>query len=250
MRLIRCGALLLATGMVLACICYSQEQPQVKLNVLNVCSPSPEEQQEIASALAKVPHKASFSQDFEIDRGRSIPEQSAKVLPGGLGAELPSDAGPADWVRIRREFGASSPFSSVQYSFSRDSKSMVETLVFRIREPKDVMQIALEDDASAVTSPASMLSADTPSSRIKLERFGKSSVVLARCTASESGPAPDQSAYEPLFRSASAIVAGYRNLLHVRRTVPEELSRITMTSGEGRNAARATPKNAAQSKSQ
>ena len=220
----------------------------MKLNVLNVCSPSPEEQQEIASALARVPQKTSFSQDFEIDRGRSIPDQSATVLAGGVGAQLPSDAGPADWVRIRREFVASSPFSTVQYSFSRDAKSMVETLVFRIREPKDVMQIALEDSAAAVTTPASMLSADTPSSRIKLERFGKSSVVLARCTASESGPAPDQSAYEPLFHNASAIVASYRNLLHVRRTVPEELSRISMASGEARNATRAAPKNAAQSK--
>jgi len=249
MPLICHAALLLATGTVLANRCYSQEQPQIKLNVLNVCSPSPEEQQEIASGLAKVPQKASFSQDFEIDRGRSIPEQSTNVLPGGLGAELPSDAGPADWVRIRREFAGSSPFSSVQYSFSRDAKSMVETLVFRIREPRDVMQIALEDSASSVTTAASMLSADTPSSRIKLERFGKSSVILARCTASESGPAPDQSAYEPLFHHASEIVDNYRNLLHVRRTVAEELSRISMPSGEGRNGARAGPKNAAQNKS-
>jgi hypothetical protein len=236
MRLICHATCLLATGMVLRNISYTQDQPQVKLNVLNVCSPSPEEQQEIASALARVPQKASFSQDFEIDRGRSIPEQSTNVLPGGMGAQLPSDAGPADWVRIRREFASSSPFSNVQYSFSRDAKSMVETLVFRIRDPKDVIQIALEDNATAVTSPASMLSADTPSSRIKLERFGKSSVVLARCEASESATAPDQSAYEPLFRHASAIVASYRNLLHVRRTVPEELSQIGLVSGEGRNS--------------
>jgi len=221
--------------------CNSQEQPQVKLNVLNVCSPSPEEQQEIASALARVPQRVSFSQDFEIDRGRSIPDQTASALPGGMGAQLPSDAGAADWVRIRREFAPSSPFASVQYSFSRDQKSMVETLVFRIREPKDVMQIALEDSASAVTTPASMLSTNTPSSRIKLERFGKSSVVLARCTVSESGPAPDQSAYEPLFRNASAIVSNYRGLLHVRHTVPDELSRISMPSGEGQSAAPKTP---------
>jgi hypothetical protein len=204
----------------------AQEQPPVKVNVLNVCSPSAEEQQEIASALARIPQKASFSQDFEIDRGRSIPDQSARLLAGVQGAELPSDAGPADWVRIRREFPASSPFSTVQYSFSRDAKSMVETLVFRVRDPKDVMQIAVEDSASAVTTPASMLATDTPSSRIKLERFGKSSIVLARCSASEAGPAPDQSAYEPLFQSASAIAAKYRNLLGVRRAVPEEMSRI------------------------
>ncbi|HXY13333.1 MAG TPA: hypothetical protein VEI26_02415 [Terriglobales bacterium] len=239
------AALLLAGAIGVAQATYAQEQPPVKLNVLNVCSPSPEEQQEIASALARIPQKASFSQDFEIDRGRSIPEQNSTLLAGGLGAQLPSDAGPADWVRIRREYIASSPFASVQYSFSRDTKSMVETLVFRIREPKDLMQIAIEDSASAVTTPASMLAADTPSSRIKLERFGKSSVVLARCSASETGPAPDQSAYEPLFQSASAIAAKYRNLLGVRRIVPEELSRIGEKSAGGRKV---TPTNGAKNR--
>jgi hypothetical protein len=205
----------------------AQQQPPVKVNVLNVCSPSVEDQQAIASALASIPHKASFSQDFEIDRGRSLPEQGASLLPAGQDVQQPSDAGPADWVRIRREFPSSSSFSTVQYSFSRDAKSMVETLVFRVRDPKDVMQIAVEDSASAVTTPANMLATDTPTSRIKLERFGKSSIVLARCSGSEGSPPPDQSAYEPLFQSASTIAAKYRNLLEVRRTVPEEMSRIS-----------------------
>jgi hypothetical protein len=209
----------------------AQEQPQVKVNVLNVCAPSPEEQQQIASALARIPQKAVFSQDFEIDRGRSIPDESANLLPGTQTQQLPSDTGPADWVRIRREFPASSPFSNVQYSFSRDAKSMVETLVFRVRDPKDVMQVAIEDSASAVTAPASMLATNTPSSRIKLERFGKSSIVLARCSASEAGPAPDQSAYEPLFQSASAIASKYRGFLDVRRTVPAEFAQIAATTG-------------------
>jgi hypothetical protein len=37
---------------------------------------------------------------------------------------------------------------------------------------------------------------------------------------------PDQSAYEPLFRSASEALANYRNLLGAKRTVPEELAQI------------------------
>lgn len=195
------------------------------MNVLNVCSPSPEEQQEIASALARIPQKASFSQDFEVDRGRSLPDQAATPLPiGDTGSES------ADWVRIRREFPGSSSFSTVQYSFSRDAKSMVETLVFRVRDPKDVMEIAVEDSASAVTTPANMLATDTAASRIKLERFGKSSIVLARCTGSEGSPPPDQSAYEPLFHTASTIAAKYRDFLGVRRSVPEEMSRIATTA--------------------
>jgi hypothetical protein len=62
--------------------------------------------------------------------------------------------------------------------------------------------------------------------RIKLERFGKSSVVLARCNSSEGGPLPDQSAYEPIFRSASSLMSRYRDLLGVRRMVPQELTRL------------------------
>jgi len=201
-------------------------QPQVKVNVLNVCSPSAAEQQEIASALARVPRQPLFGVDFEIDRGRSSLEVGPGFLQPGSGSQMSSDPGTATWVRIRREFSVQALFSTVQYSFSVDPKNMVETLVFRVREPKDLLQVAIEDSASAVTPPATMLTSSTPASRIKLERFGKSSVVLARCAGSEAGPAPDQSAYEPLFQSASAILSNYRGLLAARTTVPAELERI------------------------
>jgi hypothetical protein len=118
----------------------------------------------------------------------------------------------------------------VQYSFSVDPKNMVETLVFRVRDPKDLMQVSIEDSASAVATPATMLTSSTPASRIKLERFGKSSVVLARCAGSEAGPVPDQTAYEPLFQSASAILSNYRGLLGARSTVPDELERVVGTA--------------------
>jgi hypothetical protein len=202
-------------------------QPQVKLNMLNVCSPSPEEQQEIASALARIPKQPLFSPDFEVDRGRSTLDQSPDFLKAGASAQFSSDSGTADWVRIRREFSVQALFSTVQYSFSRDPKNMVETLIFHVRDPKDLMQVAIEDNASAVTTPAAMLSTSTPASRIKLERFGKSSVVLGRCAGTEGNPAPDQSAYEPLFQSATAIVNNYRNLLAARSTVPAELVRVS-----------------------
>ncbi len=201
-------------------------QPQVKVNVLNVCSPSAAEQQEIAAALARVPKQPLFGADFETDRGRSSLEVGPGFLQPGSGSQMSSDPGTADWVRIRREFSVQALFSTVQYSFSVDPKNMVETLVFRVREPKDLMQVSIEDSASAVTTPATMLTSSTPASRIKLERFGKSSVVLARCSGSEAGPSPDQSAYEPLFQNASSILSNYRGLLGARTTVPEELERI------------------------
>lgn len=206
-----------------------QAQPQVKLNVLNVCAPSAEDQQQIASALQRIPLTTSFTQDFEIDRGRSLLDQGADLLKlGQMGqnAQMASDPGTSDWVRIRREFPAQGTFATVQYSFSKDAKNLVETLVFRVRDPKDLLQVAIEDSASAVTTAATMLGTDTPTTRIKLERFGKASIVLARCLGTEDGPPPDQTIYEPLFRSASAIAANYRDLLGVRRTVPEELARV------------------------
>jgi hypothetical protein len=200
-------------------------KPQVKVNILNVCTPSKDEQQEIASALAHVPKGPLFSTDFEVDRGRSSFEQRPEFLQAGVSAQLSADSASATWVRIRREFSVQALFSTVQYSFSVDSKDMVETLVFHVRDPKDLLEISIEDNASAVTSPAAMLGTSTPANRIKLERFGKSSVVLARCAATERGPAPDQTAYEPLFQTASAIVTNYRSLLGARHTVPDELSR-------------------------
>jgi hypothetical protein len=103
---------------------------------------------------------------------------------------------------------------------------MVETLVLRVREPKDLMEVSIEDSASTVASAAAMLSTSTPVSRVKLERFGKSSVVLARCSGGEGNPATDQSAYEPIFRAASSIMERYRDALGARKMVPEELARL------------------------
>ena len=220
---------LLGAVLSVTCWCAAQapnsQQPQVKVNVLNVCTPSPEEQKEISSALAGIPRKASFSADFEVDRGRSVLDQGANLL-GANGAATSTDAAAiADFVRIRHDL-AGSTFSSAQYSFSRDDHQMVETLVFRVRDAKELLQVSIEDSASSVTSAATMLSATTPVSRIKLERFGKSSVVLARCTGESGVASPDQSAYEPLFSSATAILTDYRNMLGARRLVPEELARI------------------------
>jgi hypothetical protein len=200
-------------------------QPQVKVNMLNVCTPSAEEQKEIASALARIPKQPLFSSDFEVSRGRSTLSDMPNFLQPGQSA-ISSEPSVASYVRIRHEFSVQALFSRVQYSFSNDNHNMVETLVLYVRDPKELIQVALEDSASSVTSPAVMLAANTPVNRIRLERFGKSSVALARCTSAEGGPAPDQSAYEPLFRAASDVLAAYRALLGVRRTVPDELAKV------------------------
>jgi hypothetical protein len=200
------------------------QQPPVKVNVLNVCAPSAEEQKELSSALAKVPVKPAFSKDYEVSRGHSTLDQSTPI-PGMQ--PLPAGAvSVADWVRVRREFPDAAQFSNVQYSFSVDASNMVETLVLKIRDPKDLMQVSIEDSASAVASATAMLGTSTPVSRVKLERFGKSSVVLARCSGTEGNPAADQSVYEPIFHAASSIMERYRDALGARKMVPQELTRM------------------------
>lgn len=212
------------------------QQPPVKVNVLNVCAPSAEEQKELSAALAKVPGKPVFGTDYEVSRGRSTLDPNTPI-PGMQ--PLPAGAvSAADWVRIRREFPEAAVFSNVQYSFSVDSKDMVETLVLRVRDPKpnDLMEVSVEDNASAVASASAMLSTSTPVSRVKLERFGKASVVLARCGGEDGNPTTDQSAYEPIFRAASSIMERYRDALGARKMVPGELARLGVKSSAANSA--------------
>src|ERR1700675_4130891 len=201
----------------------SAQQPPVKVNVLNVCAPSADEQRELSSALAKVPGKPAFSKDYEVSRGHSTLDSSTPIP--GMQPLPPGAISAADWVRVRREFPDATLFSNVQYSFSVDAKNMVERLWLRERDPKDLMQISIEDSASTVASATAMLSTSTPISRVKLERFGKASVALARCSGAEGTPATDQSAYEPIFHAASSIMERYRDALGARKMIPQELAR-------------------------
>jgi len=200
------------------------QEPKVKVNVLNVCAPSADEQKELSSALAKVPGKPVFATDYEVSRGRSTLDPNTPIP--GMQPLPPGTVSSADWVRIRREFPEAAVFSNVQFSFSVDSKNMTETLVLRVREQKDLIQVSIEDTASAVASAAAMLASTTPVSRVRLERFGKPSVALARCSGEDGTPVKDQSAYEPIFHAASSIMERYRDALGARKMVPAELARL------------------------
>ena len=150
--------------------------------MLNVCTPSAEEQKEIAAALARVPKQPLFAADFEISHGLSTLTDAPNFLQPGQNAQMSDEPSVARYVRIRREFAVQALFASVQYSFSNDGQNMVETLVLHVRDPKDLIQVSMEDSASAISSPENMVAANTPASRIRLERFGKSSIALARCS--------------------------------------------------------------------
>lgn len=207
----------LTAALLLLCASWAmaQKQPQtppVRVNILNVCTPSEAEQKELAAALARLSRNPRFGPDYEVARGHSTAD----------------DGRAADWVRIRREYLADSPLRAVQFSFSVNPKDNRETLVFYSRETKDVLQVALEDEVAAGTAPDVVLASNTPVNHIRVERYGKPSLVLARC------PNADQSAYEPLFRSASEIMAAYRSRLQARQIIPSELGRLVAGPGGGK----------------
>jgi hypothetical protein len=213
-------------GTVLVCAAIAQQaeqpagKPEVKITYLNVCTPAENDKKELVSALGRLPLKAKFTPDFEVSRGRSTnTEPPVAIAEAGLPGAVVASSEISNWVRVRREFPPESPFISVQYTLSTTGRGAIETLVFRARDPKDILQIALEARASAA-DPATMLKTNTPAERIRLERFGKSTVALARC------PSANQSAYESVFRDGSAVLARYRDVLGVRRIVPADLRRL------------------------
>lgn len=195
-------------------------QPQVRINYLNVCTPSDAEKAEIAATLDRLPARPRFAADYEIARGRSTMDEGG-IIAGENAKISEQPTSVARWVRVRKEFPNGSPLSNVQYSFSVNEDKVSETLVFRNREQKDVMQVSLSDSVVAPPVPSQVVMTATPADRIRLERFGKSSLVLARC------PAADQSAYEPLFQKASSLLNIYRQALGVRRIVSQELPPAT-----------------------
>jgi len=120
--------------------------------MLNVCTPSAEEQKEIAAALARIPKQPLFSPDFEISHGSSTLTESPNFLQPAKSAQVADEPSIARYVRIRREFAVQALFATVQYSFSNDGNTMIETLVLHVRDPKDLLQVSIEDSAAAVTS--------------------------------------------------------------------------------------------------
>jgi hypothetical protein len=188
-------------------------QSNVRVNYINVCTPTEDEQKEISAALAKIPKRPQFGTDFEISRGLTTME----------------NADAARYVRLRRDMPEKSGFSTAQYSLSTDAKQTTETLVLRLSAPKDLLMISFEDQVSSTaTQPAAILATDTPVSRVKLERFGKSSLVLARCEGA------DQATYDPLFREASQLMVLFRKSLGLRTAFRRDLAWLTAPPAVGK----------------
>jgi hypothetical protein len=196
------SALLILAPLVLPLTAQEAQKRRVQINVIQVCTPSEAEVTEMQAALGRIPAKPRFTADFEISRGRSS-------IQGGL----------SRWVRVRREFSADSPLTTAQYTMSVDEDGITETVVLRLREPKDVVQVALQSSVTA-GDPAAVLASDTPANHISVERYGKAPIAVKRCLQA------DQSSSQPLFQSASSLLSSYRAALGVRSFVPGDLARV------------------------
>jgi len=189
----------------------------------------------MASVLERISAAPKFAGDFEVARGRSTLgaadlklKEAESPTPAAPGTSSSGEAGASEWVRIRKEFPEGSPYVNAQYSFSMNEGQVVETLTLRARDVKDVMQVSISA-ASSTENPAQVARMNTPAQRIRLERFGRSSVVLARC------PSSDQSRFEPLFSRAGALLAAYRASLGVATVVPAEIARLPKAKPGKRN---------------
>lgn len=190
-------------------------QPKIQVNFLNTCRPAQADIEAMGRALALVNERPGFTADFEISRGlTTLSEAEARAA----GAPAGSGTTPSFWVRIRREFPEKAVLTDVQYSLSSEDKASNEVLALHLRDTREALQILISD--SVAGTPAQVVKLDTPPDRIRIERFGKSSIVLARCGA------VDQSSYEPIFASAREILERYRVAMAVRTVVPAELARL------------------------
>jgi hypothetical protein len=199
-----------------------EPQPKIQVNFLNSCRPAPADVQEMGRALAQVKEKPKFSSDFEISRGLTT-LTGAEARATGVSTDKPST--PSTWVRIRREFPEKAVLTDVQYSLSVEGDSAGEALALHLRDSQNVLQILISDEVTG--SASQVVKADTPPERIRVERFGKSSIVLARC------PGIDQSAYEALFHAAASIFENYREAMAVKTLVPAELAHLPATKAPG-----------------
>ena len=190
-------------------------QPKIQVNFLNSCRPAQGDLEEMGRALARVKERPKFGADFEISRGvTTLTEAEARAT----GAAEGSGGAASRWVRIRREFPEKALLMDVQYSLSVEGASASEALALHLRDSREVLQILISDTASG--SAAQVLKAETPPDRIRIERFGKGSIVLARCGSI------DQSAYERCLRRRAEFWSSTGRRWRCETLVPAEMAHL------------------------
>ena len=189
-------------------------KPRIQVSFLNSCHPAFTDSEDIHRALARLKERVAFTSDFVITRGvTTLSEEQAR----GARVTAEGSATRSPWVRIRRNFGEKAAIASVQYTFSVEGRSVGEILSLAPRDAHDVVEVLIS--SSVVGTPAQAIAADTPPERIRVERYGRSSLVLQRC-------GEDQTVYEPVFEEARQVFERYRSALGVKTLVPAELARL------------------------
>ena len=210
----------------------SEAKPQIQVNFLNSCRPAEAEAEQMRQLLQLLRKRPAFSSDFEISRGVTTMSEAdshaaAAAIQRAAGEQdappaSPATAGPgrvsSRWVRMQREFGEKAALINVQYSLTLEKGQAGEVLALHLRDTSLAMQLLISN--SVTGGAAEVLGHDTPPERIRMERFGKPSIMLARC------PQSDQTAYEPLFSAAFEILREYRRAMNIAAIVPSELSRL------------------------
>jgi len=203
------------------------KQTKVRVNYLNVCTPTADDQATLLAALKRVPLDPRFAPDFEASHGLVTMK----------------DAPTAKYVRLRHDMAEGSAFTAAQYSLSADKDNLVETLVLHPKDVKDFLSLTLEATASAAAPATSMVASQTPVNRIKMERFGKSSIVVAKCEQA------DQTALAPLFDAGSSVLDAYRTGMRIQSSLASELRWISPPrTSKTKTVAKTPPKHAAQKK--
>ena len=119
--------------------------------------------------------------DFEISRGvTTLTEAEARATGAPRGQRRHAVAVGANSQGVSREGAADGRAIFAE----RGGGSASEALALHLRDSREVLQILISDTVNG--SAAQVVKAATPPDRIRIERFGKGSIVLARCGASIS----------------------------------------------------------------
>lgn len=191
-----------------------EAKPRFKVSFVNSCRPTQADVAEMRQLLQQFHTEPAFATDFEIARGvTTLTEAEARAA----GVSTDAAGQPSLWVRLHRDLPPASPLSGAQYSISLENHSVSEVLVLHLRNTEKAMQIVLSNTVTG--TPEQALHTLTPPDRLRVERYGKPSLILARCPV-------DQSAYELLFTLGREVFETYRKTMGVERIVPAELERL------------------------
>jgi hypothetical protein len=194
----------------------------MQVHLVNFCAPPEGDVAELRAALALIPLQPVFDVDREVARGWTTAADPVPPAEGGKPRKVTTR-----WVRLRRDFPESAPLLSAQYSYSPVTGGEGETLVLYFRQGggNKVLQLAISSAQKSGGGTVPFFRQPSQSSRVTLERFGQSSITLARCHGTQASKSSE------LMERADKILAAYKAALGAAATIPGELMRLGSNPG-------------------